>query len=263
MQAVITRTTTLHVQSAQVSATAKTIVFIDSLGTDFRIWDGVIQHLGNRFNTVRHDKRGHGLSALGTAALSIASYANDVEDMLTSLNIKNIILCGLSVGGLIAQQLIANGKRDVQGLILSNTGLKIGSDEMWNSRIAGIEAQGIDGIADGVMERWFSPAFRQTQPDLLSIYRTMLARTPEAGYIACCQALRDCPAFDHSNSNMPPTLCIGGTLDGSTPPALVKALAANIPRAAYHEFEGAGHLPCIEQPERYADVITRFVDAIK
>jgi 3-oxoadipate enol-lactonase len=262
MHAIKTRATILHARSIDVSASAKTFVFINSLGTDFRIWDGVTHHLGGQFNIVLHDKRGHGLSTHGSEPISIAAYANDIEDLLHSLGKTKVILCGLSVGGLIAQQLVANGNITIAGLILSNTGLKIGSDEMWNNRIATIEATGVEGIADGVMERWFSPAFRASHPDQLTLYRTMLARTPQSGYIACCKAIRDAAGFDHGSRKMPPTLCLGGTFDGSTPPALVQAMASNIPAAAYHEFEGAGHLPCIEQSQNYANVIARFAQAI-
>jgi 3-oxoadipate enol-lactonase len=253
----------LHYQSDRVSPDVKTIVFINSLGTDFRIWDDVTKALGQRYNVILHDKRGHGLSALRDAAISIATYADDLEHLLKHLGAQHIILCGLSVGGLIAQELMQRGRLDLRGIILSNTGLKIGTDTMWNSRIEGILRDGLDAMSHGVMERWFSPAFRQSQPDMVSLYRTMLARTSVEGYLACCKALRDAPAFDHSEmSRKLPALCIAGSLDGSTPPAVVKALADNIPQADYFEFDGVGHLPCIEQPQRYAKVLSDFVDGI-
>lgn len=253
----------MHYKAEMRHPHAKTLVFINSLGSDFRIWDGVVADLQGSFNIVLHDKRGHGLSTLGNAPHAIATYAEDLYQLIAHIGATNIILCGLSVGGLIAQHLVLNMGLDVKGLVLSNTALKIGSDEMWNTRITAIESGGIEPIADNVIERWLSPSWRAAQPELTQIYRTMLVRTPVAGYLACCRAIRDAAAFDHRKSkHQVPTLCIAGSTDGSTPPATVRAMADNIPAAAYYEFEGAGHLPCIEQPKRYADLIREFAKGL-
>jgi 3-oxoadipate enol-lactonase len=260
MQGLSRQGTVIHFRADLSLPNAPTLVFINSLGTDFRIWDGVIQHLKGTFNVVVHDKRGHGLSGLGDEAISIKTYASDVEALLLSLDVRNIVLCGLSVGGLIAQELLSLKTLALKGVVLSNAGLKIGNDESWNTRLKGIADLGLEGIAQGVMERWFSADYLTTNPEHLALFRTMLSRTPEAGYVACCKAIRDHAGFDHSGRNIP-ALCIGGSVDGSTPPALVKAMAANI-NGPYLEFENAGHLPCIEQPARYAAAIAEFARAL-
>ncbi len=254
---------TIHYEADIGSADAQTLVFVNSLGTDFRIWDGVLDALGGQCNVVRHDKRGHGLSALGDQPIAISTYADDVENLLKHLGARNIIVVGISVGGLIAQNLLQRKSIDIKGVVLSNSGLKIGDDAMWNSRMAGILEQGLDQISHGVMERWFSPDFRAANPETLSLCRTMLSRSSMEGYLACCRTIRDAEAFDHRMLHRPiPCLCIGGSLDGSTPPEMVQAMAATIAGAGYVEFAGAGHLPCIEQPAAYAGVIVEFVSAM-
>jgi 3-oxoadipate enol-lactonase len=254
--------TTLHYHAQLENPAAQTLVFINSLGTDFRLWDGVVAALKGRFNTVRHDKAGHGLSSTMRPTMTIKDYAADVEHLLQNLKCTNIVLCGISVGGLIAQHLMLNSSLDIRGAVLSNTGLKIGNDDMWNARITSIENQGLDAIADGVMERWFSDGFRSAQPEQLATYRAMMSRTFQPGYIACCEAIRDHAGFDHGNTTRRlPTLCLGGSVDGSTPPVVVKAVAEHV-SAKYIEFEGVGHLPCIEQPERFAEIVTAFCHGI-
>jgi pimeloyl-ACP methyl ester carboxylesterase len=92
----------------------------------------------------------------------------------------------------------------------------------------------------------------------VALYRNMLLRCPKEGYAACCGAIRDAN-FDHSNRpHVVPALCIAGEADGATPPPLVQALAANISGAGYVEIKGAGHLPCVEEPERMAKIISDF-----
>ncbi len=61
---------------------------------------------------------------------------------------------------MIAQGLAVKRLDLVRAMVLSNTGAKIGTRELWDDRIAGVKAGGIESLADAVMERWFSKAFR-------------------------------------------------------------------------------------------------------
>ncbi len=258
MNAVKINGVVLHYRADLHHRGTKTCVFINSLGTDIRIWEQVVAGLGGRFNIVLYDKRGHGLSDLGAPPYGIADYSEDLRQLLTILGARDIILCGLSVGGLIAQHLMLNGLPGLRGAILSNTGLKIGTEQSWNDRISVVAAGGMVAIADGVIERWFSPAFRSQKQEQVVLYRNMLLRCSKESYVPCCAAIRDA-SFDHSNRpHAVPALCIGGEVDGATPPPLVQALAANISGASYVEIKGVGHLPCVEQPERMAGIISDF-----
>jgi 3-oxoadipate enol-lactonase len=90
----------------------------------------------------------------------------------------------------------------------------------------------------------------------------MLARTPQDGYIAACHAIN---AADYSASTSKltlPALVIAGDSDGSTPPELVKATADMISGAQYHCVKDAAHIPCVEKPEEYADVLNGFVKGL-
>jgi 3-oxoadipate enol-lactonase len=48
----------------------------------------------------------------------------------------------------------------VRALALCDTAHKIGTADLWNTRIAAIEQNGIASITDSILERWFTPAFR-------------------------------------------------------------------------------------------------------
>ncbi len=262
MQLIRTKTGVLHIWTSELVSTRKTLVFINSLGTDFRIWDGVVAALGDHFNIVLYDKAGHGLSTDQPRPAKIADYADDLNAILQHLKLTKVIICGISVGGLIAQSLYQKRPSTIEGLILSNTGMKIGTAETWGSRIAAIQEGGIASIADPILERWFSPAFREYRKDDYTLYSNMLVRTSEQGYLACCEAIRDADFTSGAANISVPVLCVGGELDGSTPPALVQDLAAHIPTARFELIKGVAHLPCIEQPETYAKLITTFVETI-
>lgn len=238
---------------------AVTLVFSNSLGTDLRLWDEVIPHLPDAFGLLRCDTAGHGLSS-GGAGLAIGDHADDLAALIERFVAGRFVLVGLSMGGLIAQTLAARGPARLAGVVLSNTGLRIGTPEMWRARIDQIAAGGLAAIAEATMERWFSPAFRSERPDDLALWRTMLARQPADGYCALAGAIAEADCTPAAAAIRVPALCLAGSADTATPPDVVAALAAAIPGARLVVLDGVGHLPPVEAPREMAPAILRFLD---
>ncbi|MFV0299961.1 MAG: 3-oxoadipate enol-lactonase [Paracoccus sp. (in: a-proteobacteria)] len=232
---------------------APAVIFANSLGTDFRLWDAVLPHLPPGLRIVRADKRGHGLSQT-TGAVGIDDLADDVAGIIAALDLDRPVYVGLSIGGLIGQSLALRHGDRIGGLVLSNTAAKIGESSIWTDRIAAIRAGGIGVIAEPTMERWFSPAFRAT-PEC-DAWKLMLERQDQAGYLACCEAIAEADFRDRVGAIAGPVLCIGGSLDGATPPEAMQDLTDRIPGARLEIIEGVGHLPCVEAPKVYADLLT-------
>ncbi|MEO1120557.1 MAG: 3-oxoadipate enol-lactonase, partial [Pseudomonadota bacterium] len=90
----------------------------------------------------------------------------------------------------------------------------------------------------------------------------MLVRTTADGYAGSSAAIRDVDFTAVATSIAVPTLCVVGTEDGSTPPALVKELSELAPGARYAEIDGVGHIPCVEAPERLGALLTGFMSEI-
>jgi 3-oxoadipate enol-lactonase len=252
----------IHYRVIGVPAEKPVIVFINSLGTDFRIWDDVVAQLADDFAIVLYDKRGHGLSDLGRVPGSIEDHASDLARLLDFLSIRGAIVCGLSVGGLIALALCQRRPELVSALILSDTAHRIGTAESWNARIDAVKKDSLESIVDAVMERWFTPAFRRVGNAAYAGYRHMLARQPVDGYLATCAAIRDADYTAAAIAIAVPTLCIVGDQDGSTPPDVVLGTAQLIPDARYEVIRDCAHIPCVEQPEALTDRIRAFVASI-
>lgn len=239
---------------------APVLVFSNSLGTDLRVWDGLAGALGARFRLLRYDLRGHGLSDGSAGPYAMADLVEDLSALLDRLGIAEAIVCGLSVGGMIAQGLSAARPELVKGLVLCDTAHRIGPPEMWETRMAAIREGGIAAVADAILERWFSPAFRAGRPEELAGWRNMLLRIPVEGYLGTCAAIRDADQSAAARAISVPTLCLGGSEDGATPPDLVRSLADLVPGARFELIEGAGHLPCVERPDILAALITGFLE---
>lgn len=239
------------------------IVFSNSLGTDLRIWDFVSERLAGRFRMLRYDKRGHGLSEATPAPYSLVDHVEDLAALLEHLSLERAAIVGLSVGGMIAQGLASRHPNLVAALVLSNTAHKIGTEEVWNERIKTVKEQGIAAIADTVMQRWFTPTFRSADNPDFAGYMAMLCRSPVEGYVGTCAAVRDADLTESTRALGVPVLCIAGDQDGSTPPDLVRATANLIKGAQYRLIPEAGHIPCVEQPDAVADLISTFLRGIR
>lgn len=249
----------LHYQD-QGPRTGPAVVFANSLGTDLRLWDDVLPHLPAGLRLIRYDKRGHGLSDCPAAPYSMGTLVRDAEALLEHLEVKDCVFVGLSIGGMIAQGLAVKRLDLVRALVLSNTAAKIGTRQMWQERMAAVEAGGIAALAEHVLERWFSKAFRAGPS--LPLWRNMLLRQPTEGYIGCCAAIAGTDFITPTSGLRLPTLAIAGTEDGSTPPDLVRETAALIPGSKFELLRRAGHLPCVEQPAAFAACLTRFLHDI-
>jgi 3-oxoadipate enol-lactonase len=241
---------------------APAIVFVNSLGTDFRIWEGVIAALDGRFRTIRYDKRGHGLSDAPPAPYRMSDHVGDLEALLVMLGIGKAVFVGLSVGGMIVTQLASRHPQKIAGLVLCDTAHKIGTDELWNERIAAVESRGIAAVRDVVMQRWFSPSFRQDEKAALAVYANMLTRQPVSGYSGTCAAHRDTDNTELVKALQCPVMLIVGSNDGSTPPDLVRSTHDLIPGSTFVVLDGPGHIPCVEAPEETARLIRDFAQGI-
>ncbi|MEO1328946.1 MAG: 3-oxoadipate enol-lactonase [Pseudomonadota bacterium] len=236
------------------------VLFINSLGTDLRVWDPLLPLLPQGLRILRFDKPGHGLSDGYPGDYSMDALIDDAGAVLDAADADPTVLVGLSIGGMIAQGLAARRPKQVRAFALLDTGHKIGTAEMWNERIAVVERDGVEPLADAIMERWFSADFRARAPEV-ALWRNMVTRTTPGGYAGCSKAIRDTDFTEIAAKLRQPAVCVVGTADGSTPPALVKELSELVMQAEYHEIDGVGHIPCVEAPDRLARILSPFLTA--
>ena len=235
---------------------ATPLVFINSLGTDLRIWDGVVPHFDHSFRIVRYDKRGHGLSDSAPGPYTLADERADLLGLLAHLDLQAPIVVGISVGGMIALDYAT--RYAVQALVVAASALRFGTRDAWQARSAAIRENGMEMMAPTLAPRWFAPGFATTHPATFQGYVNMLGRMPAGGYMATCDLLADTDISDLVRAVKAPVLVLGGAQDQASPPEVVHRLAAVLPNARVALLENAGHLPCIEQPAAMAREMTAF-----
>ncbi len=239
-------------------AGAPILVFSNSLGATLSMWDPQTPAFQKQFRILRYDTRGHGQSSATPGPYTIEQLARDVLALLDHLNLDRVYFCGLSMGGQTGMWLALNAADRFHRLVLCNTAAKIGSPEMWNTRIEGVRKGGMKSISSAVMERWFSADFRSKSPDVVATTKLMLEGANPDGYVANCAAIRDFDARETIAAIRVPTLVIAGSHDAATTPADGHYLADHIPGARYVELNAA-HLSNIENRDPFNSKLSDFL----
>lgn len=239
-------------------ASKPVLVLSNSLGTDFSMWDGQIPAFTRDFRVLRYDQRGHGGSDVTPGPYSIARLGQDVVNLLDGLKIEEADFLGLSMGGMTGMWLGYSAGKRFNKLVLSNTSGHTTMPEAWTQRIAAVKKDGMKALAASLPERWFTEGFRKSNPQAVQRICALAEKTDAAGYIACCEAIREMNQHDRLGGIGNPTLVIAGASDPATPPAAGKAVAERIKGAKYVELPAA-HLANVELGDGYTKVVLDFL----
>lgn len=233
------------------------LVLLHSIGTDLTIYDSTAQLLSDDFLVLKVDLRGHGASDATDGEYSLDLLARDVLAAMTDAGIERAIVCGTSLGGMVAMALVQLAPERVSGLVLANTSAAM-DPALWPERVATARVHGVAPILAGWAGRHLSPGWMHAFPGRVESLEHAFAAIDPHGYVGCAAAIRDMAVLPGLARVTAPTLVIGGDEDIATPfTGHGDRIAATIPGAEVALLP-AGHLACLEQPERFADTIKAF-----
>lgn len=235
-------------------ADGSALVLSNSLGATMSMWDPQIPALAQWLRVVRYDHRGHGGSPVPPGPYRLADLARDVLGLLDRLGLDRAHFCGLSLGGMIGMWLAANAPERIDRLVLCCTAADLPS-QPWHDRAETVRADGTGAVASSVVERWFTPALRARDPELVRRSEAMVAATPPQGYAGCCDAIATMDVAGQLDRITAPTLVIAGADDPATPPEHAERIATAIRGARLEVIPGAAHLSNMEQAEAVTELI--------
>lgn len=241
-------------------ADAPVVVLSNSLGTRLEMWDPQMPALTERYRVLRYDSRGHGRSDAPDGPYTIEMLADDALGLLDALGIERAHFCGLSKGGMVGQVLGARHGERLITLALCATACHMPPRELWDERIRTATEQGMAALVDGVVERWFTAAFRREPSIAVDRVRQMILDTPPHGYAACCAAIRDMDLRELITGIRVPTLVVVGDKDPATPPEKAEEIRSRIPGARLEVVPDAAHLLNIEQDVVFDALLTSLLD---
>lgn len=236
----------------------ETLVFSNSLGTNFSMWEDNIDELSHYFNILRYDKRGHGKSSIHQDSLTIEELGTDVLELIDALELKNVSFCGLSIGGLTGQWLAIHHSNRFNKIIICNTAAKIGTVEGWNARVKQVQEFGLAHILEGTATRWFTPEYREENPDKVQSILNDFQNNSLQGYVACCYAVAHADFTTELHKIECPLLIIAGAQDEVTTVEDAKFIQKNSGIAHLISLDAA-HLSNMEHPREFSKHIIQFI----
>lgn len=234
---------------------APAVLLAGSLGSTLKMWDAQAAALSERFRVVRFDARGHGRSPVPPGPYVLDDLVDDAVALLDRLGIERVHPVGLSLGGMTALRLAAREPDRVGRAVVLCTSALLGPASAWAERAALVRAEGTAAVADAVVARWFTGAFRRRRPEVVAAMREMIASTPAEGYAGCCQAIESMDLRQDLRDVGCPLLAIAGAEDPATPPEHLSAIAGAVPDGRLVVLPQAAHLASVEQ----ADAVTELL----
>ena len=238
-----------------------TFVLAHALGCDLTMWDALAHHLAEHGRVVRYDQRGHGGSEAPAGPYTMADLADDaarlIGELADELEFGPVVWVGLSMGGMVGQELALRHPGQVRALVLANTtsGYPADAQAGWSQRIASIAQGGLEAIVDGALQRWFHAGFHAQQPQTVAHWRARVLACDAASYIACCHAIAGLDTTGRLPGIAAPALVIAGALDQGTPPEMARVIAQGIPGARLVVLPEASHLSVLEQPLAFRSAV--------
>jgi YbgC/YbaW family acyl-CoA thioester hydrolase len=243
----------------------RAVLFIHGYPLDKRIWQDQVNNLRG-WRRIAPDLRGMGSSDAPDLGYSMATYAADLSALLDALGVRQVVLCGLSMGGYIAFELLRSQRQRVIGLVLIATRAEADSAEGRKARdqAAGVARErGAGAIAESMLPRLLS-AESQQNTELVARVRSMMAGVPVAGIVGALAAMRDRPDSTALLGTLTglPTLVIAGESDQLIPLADVTRMHDALPDSMLKVIPGAGHLAPMEQPSQVTQALQEFLGSL-
>ena len=233
------------------------LVLSHSLACTVRMWDPTVAAFKDRYRILNYDMRGHGQSAAPKGPYTLDMLADDVLGLMQELTIERCKFIGLSIGGMIGQHLALKQTKHFEKMVLADTGHTQPPEaiKQWEERIRIAQTQGMKALVPSTMERWFTPAFRES-PAAKAVAK-LIENTPVAGYVGCGQAIMKLNTTARLKEIKVPVLAITGEADPSA--GGTKYIGENVPGAKFVSIPQAAHISNVEQPEKFNQALRDFL----
>ncbi len=242
------------------------ILFLHGFPFDKSMWKEQIDSLKDSHRVIAIDLRGFGKSTDEKSKLSIDLFGEDVIAFLDKLNIEKAIICGLSMGGYLALNLVHRFPERFTALILCDTQCVADTREAREKRletIKQINLEGTDTFNKNFIKSVFHPKSLTDKQEIVENLKSIVVANPKeiitAGLTALADRAETCSTL---NKIQIPTLIICGRQDEVTPLAQSEFMHENIKGSVLRIIDEAGHVSNLEQPEEFNQHLVEFLTSL-
>jgi pimeloyl-ACP methyl ester carboxylesterase len=264
----------------RVAGSGPVILLIHGIGDNSTTWGTVQSKLAQRFTVIAPDLLGHGQSDKPRADYSVAAYANGMRDLLSVLDVERVTVVGHSLGGGVAMQFAYQFPQLVDRLILVGAGgvtkdvnvaLRIASMPMGTEALALLRlplvlpALQVVGRVGGAV--FGSTGLGRDLPDVLRILADLPEPTASSAFARTLRAVVDwrgqvVTMLDRCYlTESVPVQLIWGSQDSVIPVSHAQMAHSAMPGSLLEVFDGSGHFPFHDDPDRFVECVEKFIDS--
>ena len=253
----------MNIPAFTVLGAGPTVLMLHGIGGGHLSFAPQVETLASSgYRAVAWDMPGYGRSA-PIEPYNFKGLAQSCIALIEALKCGDVVLVGHSMGGMVAQEVMARRPELVSKLVLCGTSPSFGKpDGQWQrefiaQRMAPLDAgKSMAELADVLVPQIVGPG---SLPEGVRLATHCMSLVPASTYRRALEAL---VTFDR-RANLPliqiPTLVVAGEHDPNAPPAMMKKMADAIARSTYLEMRGIGHLQNLEAPDDFDGLLLNFL----
>ena len=233
-----------------------------SLACNLSAWDAQVEVLKTHFRVLRFDSRGHGQTSAPPGPYTLDQMAADVHGLFLHLGIERTHWLGISMGGMIGQTYALAHPSCFESLILADSTSRRPPEAaaMWGARIQIAQTQGMQGLVESTLARWFTADFRVSHPEVMARIGKGILETPVNGFCGSCDAISKIDLLDRLHEIKCPALIMVGEHDHGTPPEMSRQMHANMAQSEFLMIPNAAHIASIEQEAVFNSAMLTFLE---
>lgn len=243
-----------------------TLVFIHAFPLNKSSWKSQLDTLAENYRVISYDIRGFGKSSDSEEKTTISLMANDLLLLMDALEVEKPVLCGISMGGYIALNLITRFPEKCKALVLCDTQCVADTEEARKKRydnIALIKNGDLKKFAEGFVKNAFGKTTHERNKELVDGILNQILDTDTTTVTNTLEALAErSETCTFLKIIVKPTLIICGEEDVVTPPEKSKFMNEKISGSILKMIPSAGHFPNLENPGRFNSTLAEFLDTI-
>ncbi|MGF7160803.1 3-oxoadipate enol-lactonase [Rhodoligotrophos appendicifer] len=236
------------------------LIFSNSLATDLSMWEPQTAELSKAFRILRYDQRGHGKTEAPGGRYSFDTLMADVVALMDELSIERAHFCGLSMGGSTAMGMAQNHSNRLDRVIVCDSPCfsTAAATQQWEERIAVARSEGMEGLVESTLARWYPADTLAASPPQVSKVREMILATPVNGFAGCAAALATHDFRSNIGAVKLPMLLVAGEKDGVVPAAM-QDIHREMSTSQFVSLPNAGHISNLDQPALFSNALSEFL----
>jgi 3-oxoadipate enol-lactonase len=248
----------------EASGAGERLLFVHGLGSSSRDWENQVPYFSERYRVVTPDLRGHGKSDKPPGPYSIPLFANDIAELIRTLDLGPSHVVGISLGGFVASQLAVDHPDLMRSLVVVNSAPELPADtfrerlrtkkELLLRRLI-VQLFGMRTLGRFLGKKLFP---KPEQTDLKSTFVERWAENDPRVYLYTLAAISRWSVRERLSSIRCPTCVVSGERD-FLPMSLKQEYIAKTSNAELVVIPDSGHLTPVDQPERFNEALMSFL----